>query len=169
MHKLTKGLFRLGALTIMLSGAFSIYAEQSLIERLISTEGVTRTVARKELKALPESEKKQLVPGLRKIVRGDNTSRALDAVIALGKIGPSARESVPDMAALLGSRPREPEVIFNALVQIGTASVQGLVPFLECREPADIYPTLANEALGRIGGVDAKAAMKEDADCGSAD
>lgn len=149
--------------------SITVNADQSLVERLTSSDGATRNVARKELKGLSPSEKKKLVAELRPIVRGQDESRALDSVVALGKLGPSASEALPDIFKLLATRPQESQVIFNSLVQIGTASIQGLIPLLECQEPGDEFPAMANEALERIGTPKAKAAMIEDPECPTGD
>jgi hypothetical protein len=165
MHRL-KPFVLFSALNIILSSALWAADQAGLIQRLVSKEGVTRVVARKELKGLTESEKRSLVPGLIDYVkRNDNSSEMLDAIVALGKLGPLAVDAIPCILATFNHQPGNRQIPFNCLVQIGPASVPGLIPLLECGYGDSPLPSEARDALSRIGNQEAKEALAKFPEC----
>ena len=78
------------------------FSSEVLAKKLVSPIGADRVKARKHLKDLSELEKRELVAPLMAIVDGGNTSdEKSDAVIALGRLGPTAGGSALSIAKCL--------------------------------------------------------------------
>ncbi|MCG3206149.1 MAG: hypothetical protein KCHDKBKB_02876 [Elusimicrobia bacterium] len=143
---------------------FPLFANQSLVDRLVSEDSSTQDAAIQELRKLDLKSKKKLVKPLLDVLSTNKFRKHIPAVYALGEIGPAAEVAVPKLIDVLKeyagyNEGGQAEAAPDALIKIGNASVPPLVPLLDDQNLEVRW--LAQHTLKSIGSPDAKAALKK--------
>lgn len=121
-----------------------------LSERLLSSDNLTKQSAFKEMDGLDMMSRKKYLGIMINMLHDKNPDNRVLAAEALGHMGPTAEEAVPDIVQVLHEEndPLRSSVI-KALAEINTGAVPTLIAALNHQDPA--IRCGAADALGSMG------------------